>query len=113
MTDIHVIDAQSPARLEPLSAQSPAPGRGSIRPQDTMTVNVQAQMIDAMNAARFSPLTGAPMAAVFNTGDSADQHSNLELRWYIDNMDGVPITPNSGAVGEYEGPQVWEEATYA
>ena len=113
MTDIHVIDAQSPARLEPLMAQSPGTWQGAIRPQDTMSVNVQAQMIAAMTAAKYSPLTGAPMAAVYNTGDSADQHSTLELRWYIDNMDGVPITPNSGLVGQYEGPQVWEEAIYA
>ena len=112
MTDIHVQDAQSPARLEPLQAVSESVFAGAMRPQDTLTVNVQAQMIEAMNAARFSPLTGAPMAAVFNTGDSADWHSDLELRWYIDVMDGVPVTPNSGAAGQYEGPQVWPEATY-
>lgn len=112
MTDIHVQDAQSPARLEPLQAVSESVFAGAMRPQDTLTVNVQAQMIEAMNAARFSPLTGAPMAAVFNTGDSADWHSDLELRWYIDVMDGVPVTPNSGAPGQYEGPQVWPEATY-
>lgn len=113
MTDIHIMDAQSPARLEPMLAQSTSTWQGAIRPQDTLTVNVQAQMVAAMNAARFSPLTGAPMAAVFNTGDSADQHSTLELRWYIDAMDGVPVTPDSGLPGQYEGPQVWEEATYA
>ena len=113
MTDIHIMDAQSPARLEPLSAQSPSTWAGSIRPQDTLTTNVQAQMVAAMNAAAFSPVTGAPMAAVFNTGDSADQHSTLELRWYIDVLDGQSLTPNSGAAGQYEGPQVWEEATYA
>ena len=113
MTDIHIMDAQSPARLEPMAAQSPSTWQGSIRPQDALTVHVQAQMVAAMNAARFSPVTGAPMAAVFNTGDSADQHSMLELRWYIDAMDGVPVTPDSGAPGQYEGPQVWDEATYA
>ncbi len=112
MTDIHVQDAQSPARLDPLQAVSESVFAGAMRPQDTLTVDVQAQMIAAMNAARFSPLTGAPMAAVFNTGDSADWHSTLELRWYIDVMDGVEVTPNSGAAGVYEGPQVWPEATY-
>lgn len=112
MTDIHVQDAQSPARLDPMQMVSESVFAGAMRPQDTLTVNVQAQMVAAMNAARFSPVTGAPMAAVFNTGDSADWHSSLELRWYIDVMDGVPVTPNSGAAGVYEGPQVWPEATY-
>lgn len=113
LTDIHIMDAQSPARLEPLAGVAPSTFAGSIRPQDTMTVNVQAQVVGAVNAARFSPVTGAPLAAVFNTGDSADQHSLLELRWYIDVLDGQPVTPNSGAPGVYEGPQAWPEATYA
>ncbi len=53
------------------------------------------------------------MAAAFNTGDSADMMSSLELRWYIDVLDGVPITPNSGKAGVYEGVQVWAESTFA
>lgn len=113
MTDIHVMDAQSPARLEPVTSIAPATFQGAIRPQDALTVNVQAQMVQAMTASRYSPLTGAPMAAVFVTGDSADQASSLELRWYIDNLDGQPVTPDSGAPGVYEGPQVWPEASYA
>lgn len=113
MSDMHVIDAQSPARCEPMSGFDASLFQGAIRPQDTLTVNVNAAMVAAMNAANRSPITGAPMAALVNTGDSADQHSNLELRWYIDVLDGVEITPNSGAVGEYEGPQIWPEANYA
>lgn len=112
MSDIHIIDAQSPARWEALSAFNPSLFEGSIRPQDTLTVNVLAQTVAAMNAASRSPVTGAPMAALLNTGDSADQHSHLELRWYIDTMDGVPVQPNSGAP-EYEGTQVWPAATYS
>lgn len=113
MSDIHIIDPQSPARLEPLQQMSPTLWQGACRPQDTLTVHVQAQMVEAMSAARYSPLTGAPMAAMFNTGDSADMHSLYELRWYIDMMDGKTVTPNSGTPGQYDGPQVWPEATYA
>lgn len=113
MSDMHVIDAQSPARGEPMAAFDPSLFQGAIRPQDTLTINVNAAMVAAMNAANRSPITGAPMAAMVNTGDSADQTSNLELRWYIDVLDGVEVTPNSGAIGEYEGPQVWPEADYA
>ena len=113
LSDVHIMDAQSPARLEPMAGQSASLWLGSVRPQDTLTVNVLAAMVDAMAAARFSPLTGAPMTAAMNTGDSADMISQLELRWYIQAMDGGDITPNSGQVGVYEGVQVWDEATYA
>ena len=113
MSDIHIIDPQSPARLEPLQEMSPTLWQGAARPQDTMTVQVQAQMVAAMAAARYSPLTGAPMAAMFNTGDSADMISQAELRWYIDVMDGKEVTPNTGVAGEYDGPQAWAEASYA
>ncbi|MFM2438142.1 MAG: hypothetical protein RLZ55_959, partial [Actinomycetota bacterium] len=44
LSDIHVIDAQAPARVEPLLAQSISTWSGSARPQDTLTVNVLAQM---------------------------------------------------------------------
>ena len=113
LSDMHIMDAQSPARLDIMVGQSESLWAGSFRPQDTLTVNVAAAMADAMRTAQFSPLTGAPMAAAFNTGDSADMMSSLELRWYIDVLDGVPITPNSGKAGVYEGVQVWAESTFA
>ncbi len=113
LSDIHIIDAQSPARLDIMVGQSESLWAGSFRPQDTLTVNVAAQMTQSMRAAQYSPLTGAPMTAAFNTGDSADMISALELRWYIDILDGIPVTPNSGKAGVYEGVQVWAESTFA
>lgn len=112
-SDIHIIDAQSPSRLEPANEFSTTLIPGSFRPQETMSVHVQAAMVTALADVATSPLTGAPMAAVINTGDSADMLSHLELRWYIDVMDGVAVTPNSGAAGIYEGVQAWAEAGYA
>lgn len=114
MSDIHIQDAQSPARLQPL-AGSPIESMipGAFRPQETLTVHVQAAMLDTMHGARFSPLTGAPMAALLNTGDNADQLSSLELRWYIDCMDGQSVLANSGAADVYDGPQNWKDADYA
>jgi metallophosphoesterase (TIGR03767 family) len=112
-SDIHVQDTQSPARLEPINGYTTTLVPGSHRPQEAMSLHVQAQMVTAFSEVAFSPVTGAPMAAVVNTGDSADQISNLETRWYIKVMDGVPVVPDSGTRGVYEGVQVWPEAAYA
>jgi metallophosphoesterase (TIGR03767 family) len=112
-SDIHIMDPQSPARLDPLAGQDHALWAGVVRPQDMMTVHVTAAMVDAVAEARRSPLTGAPMAAALVTGDSADMHSQAELEWYITTLDGGTVLPNTGAPGVYEGVQVWSEATYA
>lgn len=109
LSDVHIIDAQSPARVEPLLAQSVATWSGSARPQDTLTTHVLAQMVSGLNLLRNSPLTGAPVAAYFNTGDNADMLADLELEWYIKILDGATIIPNSGAPNIYEGVQAWEE----
>ena len=106
-TDVHMIDAQAPARLDVMAGEDPTLWAGAIRPQDTMQLHTLTAMTNAMNAARESPVTGAPMSAAVNTGDSTDQDSQLELDWYIGVLDGGQFTPNSGKAGVYEGVQVW------
>jgi metallophosphoesterase (TIGR03767 family) len=113
LSDIHVIDAQSPARMDAIQSIAPNLFTDACRPQDTLTVHVLASMVDAVAAAQTSPVTGAPLASALSTGDSADNLSHLETRWYIDILDGGEVLANSGAAGVYEGPQVWSEATYA
>ncbi|MFM2437495.1 MAG: hypothetical protein RLZ55_306, partial [Actinomycetota bacterium] len=112
-SDIHIIDAQTPAWLDPIAAFDFTLLPGVCRPQETMSVHVQGAMIQALNDVALSPITGAPMLALLNTGDNSDRLSNLELRWYIDLFDGKSVTPNSGAPDKYEGPQAWSETTYA
>ena len=112
-SDMHVMDAQSPARLEPMAAMDHTLWAGAMRPQDALTVHVGASMVGAMSAARVSPVTGAPMTAALVTGDSADMMSSLELRWVGDLLDGGTVTANSGAAGVYEGVQAWPELAYA
>ncbi|GAA1871438.1 TIGR03767 family metallophosphoesterase [Pseudonocardia ailaonensis] len=113
LSDMHVIDSQSPGRIEPMIVQDHSAWASAFHPQDPMTVHVLAAMVKALSDLRTSPLTGAPMAAAMVTGDSADMHSDLELRWYIDTLDGVPVTPNSGLADVYEGIQSWADATWA
>ncbi|MEZ5171638.1 MAG: TIGR03767 family metallophosphoesterase [Acidimicrobiia bacterium] len=112
-TDTHLIDAQTPARVEWTFDPEKGSPTGATRAQDTLTVAVLDQMVRAMNAVPESPVTSAPMAVAVVTGDNTDGKAGSELRWYIDVLDGKSVTPNTGAVGEYEGVQAWEEATYA
>lgn len=112
LSDLHVIDAQSPGRIEPMIVQDHSAWGSAFHPHDPMSVHTTAAMVKAFSDARYSPLTGAPMGAAIVTGDSADMHSSLELRWYIDLMDGLEVNPASaGAV--YEGVQAWAEAIWA
>lgn len=112
-SDIHIIDAQTPAWLDPVAEFDFTLLPGVCRPQETMSVHVQGAMIQALADVADSPVTGAPMLALLNTGDNSDRLSNLELRWYIDLFDGKSVTPNSGDPTRYEGPQAWPEVTYA
>lgn len=112
LSDLHVIDAQSPGRIEPMIVQDHAAWGSAFHPHDPMSVHTTAAMVKAFSDARYSPLTGAPMSAAIVTGDSADMHSHLELRWYIDLMDGLTVSAAS-AGSTYEGVQAWAEAVWA
>jgi metallophosphoesterase (TIGR03767 family) len=113
LSDMHVIDAQSPARIEPMIVQDHAAWGSAFHPQDPLTVHVTAAMVKSFADQRTSALTGAPMGAAIVTGDSADMHSDLELRWYIDVLDGVTVHATSGSGKTFEGVQAWSDATWA
>lgn len=113
LSDIHVIDAQTPARMDAVQSIAPNLFTDACRPQDTLTAHVLSSVVDSVVAAKESAVTGAPLACALNTGDSSDNMSEIETRWYIDLLDGKEVVANSGAPGRYEGPQVWAESTYA
>ena len=112
LSDLHVIDAQSPGRIEPMIVQDHSAWGSAFHPHDPLSPHATAAMVQAFSDARYSPLTGAPMTAAIVTGDSADMHSHLELRWYIDLMDGLAVDPAS-AGATYQGVQAWPEAEWA
>ena len=120
-TDIHLIDAESPARVEFLDRYAD-PGQGceyipfssAHRPQEPLTLHVLEAMIRQLRAISVSPLTGEPVASVICTGDNIDNEQFNELRWFIDLMDGgKTVTADSGAPG-YEGVQAadWADVEY-
>ncbi|MCU1498352.1 MAG: Metallophosphoesterase [Acidimicrobiales bacterium] len=106
-TDVHVCDAQSPARVEGGEAYGWVnPGSDSgHRPQETCTTQVLDQLVRATNAVATSPASGAPMAWCIQTGDNTDNRTTAEVRWWLDVLGGRPVTPNTGAPGRYEGLQ--------
>ena len=111
LSDLHVIEAQSPGRIEPMIVQDHSAWGSAFHPQDPLSPHATAAMVQAFSDARYSPLTGAPMSAAIVTGDSADMHSHLELRWYIDLMDGLAVDPATGGP-TWQGVQAWSEATW-
>lgn len=111
LSDMHVIDAQSPGRIEPMIVQDHSAWGSAFHPQDPLSPHVIAAMTKSISDLRYSPVTGAPMDAAVVTGDSADMHSHRELRWYIDLLDGLSVDPRTSDT--FEGVQAWAEAVWA
>ncbi|MCB1030981.1 MAG: hypothetical protein KDA95_06550, partial [Acidimicrobiales bacterium] len=106
-TDIHICDAQSPARL--VGAQGLSwlhPGLdASHRPQETMSTHTFDQLISATNRLAQSVLSGANMAFCLQGGDHTDSGTISELQWWSQVLNGGPVSPNTGKAGIYEGVQ--------
>ena len=104
LSDLHLCDAESPARQEYLDHHGDpgAPyaerlGRiGTYRPQEILTVQVATAALRAVHRLDRAPVTGAPLDAVLVTGDLTDNAQRNELRWYTELFAGRPVAPRSG-----------------
>ncbi len=108
LTDIHLIDAQSPARVEFLDRYNDGPGAPLIfgsayRPHEMLTTQVADRLVAAVEQVGRGPVAGAPLAFVICTGDNADNCQRNELRWQIDLLDGAVVRPDSGDLTRWEG----------
>jgi metallophosphoesterase (TIGR03767 family) len=107
LTDIHVIDAQSPARVEWLDRYDDDPDTATIfssayRPQEFLCGQLGDSIARAVARVGTGPVTAVPLGFAICTGDNTDNAQLNELRWQIDLLDGQPFTANSGD-GEYVG----------
>ncbi|MGV7904396.1 TIGR03767 family metallophosphoesterase, partial [Mycobacterium kansasii] len=64
LTDMHIVDAQSPARFEFVHPfQAPA-----FRPQETLTTQGAVSLVERINAIAAGPFTGRAFDCVITTG---------------------------------------------
>jgi metallophosphoesterase (TIGR03767 family) len=106
MTDLHIVDDQSPARLEFMDAYAdppfdkPYPTGSAYRPHEFLSTQVVDAMCQAIRGIGKGPRTGLPLQFTIVTGDAIDNCQHNESRWYIDLLDGgQTIVPDSGQLG--------------
>ncbi len=110
ITDVHVIDAQSPLRapyLRKFAMGTSATGlnfANAYRNQDQLGTFVTEAMLQAIAALDGGPATGRPFDFAVSTGDDGDGKQLNELQTFINLMDGALINPNWSGEG-YVGVQ--------
>jgi metallophosphoesterase (TIGR03767 family) len=110
LTDMHIIDAQSPARVEFLDRLvgtplgSSLPFDAAYRAQEMLTAHVAEAMVQSLNSLAGGPVTGRPIDFAISTGDNADNTQYNEVRWHVDLLDGrQAVRPDSGNYTKWEG----------
>lgn len=111
ISDLHICDAQSPARIEfldrfadphnPMSALVKLVG--VYRAQEILTAQTLESMVRAINSIETGPFSSRPIDAVVVTGDVTDNAQHNELQWYHTIMDGGEVHPDSGDTSQWEG----------
>ncbi|HKW58551.1 MAG TPA: metallophosphoesterase [Candidatus Dormibacteraeota bacterium] len=108
LTDLHVIDAQSPARFEFVNRFVRDPRFRELitmqRPHEMLSTHAIAAMVRTINEVEAGPLTGAPPRIAVMTGDGVDNAQRNELTNVLALLEGGTVRPDSGAPG-YDGVQ--------
>ena len=117
LTDIHVIDAQSPARVEFLDRYDDGLGSTGIfssayRPQEFLTPHLSESIVAAVETVGRGPVEGGPLAFALCTGDNTDNAQLNELQWQLAVLNGKTFTPNSGDPKRFEGVHDQDAVSY-
>jgi len=112
LTDTHICDAQSPARVEfldrfadPHHPLAPMIGTliGTYRAHESMTTQVLESMLQRISRIHRSPITKRSIDAVVFTGDLVDNAQLNELDWFSRILNGSLVQPDSGASDTWQG----------
>lgn len=117
LTDQHIIDVQSPTRVEYLDRYNDGhcadmPFSSAHRPHEAANARITDAMLRRIRKIGYSPVTGAPLQASISTGDNTDNQQLNELMLFIGLMDGARVKPNSGDPKQYEGVQATGDLNY-
>ena len=122
-TDLHILDPESPGRLEfvqryfgPRVLLLILP---SYRPQEVVNLHACEAMVRTVNAIRQSPETGAPLQFAFFGGDNTDNAQLNELLRFTGLVTGETVPADSNgrsyhgvAAPDWEDPHYWHPDPY-
>lgn len=108
LTDVQLIDAQSPSRLEAVHALGLGPETALMlpmqRPQEVLGGQAADALVRTLNALPPSPRTGAALQLAMTTGDNVDNMQDNEVRAFLRLLSGGEVDIDSGGAA-YEGMQ--------
>ena len=88
LSDVHIIDEESPARTINLD-QITSPSWRKQEAHSTQVLDAMVRKLHAFDACR-------KLDCVVFTGDSIDNNQKNEFAWFLEVLEGGTVTPNSG-----------------